>query len=217
MDIPIIVLTGIRDERTALTAIRFGAQDYLVKSEFNPENIGKSIKYAIERFRLFNSVSRLSRTDELTGLSNRRGFYALAAKQYQFAVRNRLYTHIVYIDIDNLKSLNDTYGHETGDTLIKDSALLLKNVFREWDVIARMGGDEFAVLVITGRSEDIESGVITRIKDQVLEYNKGGKPYKLSLSYGISRLYDFSREALKDALNEADSLMYDNKKIKKVI
>ncbi len=215
-DVPIIVLTGLRDERMALTSIRFGAQDYLVKSEINAENINKSIKYAVERFRLFNSVSRLSRTDELTGLSNRRGFYALAAKQYQFAARNNLFTHIVYIDIDNLKLINDAFGHDTGDAVIKDTALFLKNVFREWDVIARMGGDEFAVLVITGKSENLETAVISRIREQVSEYNKRGNPYCLSLSFGISKLYDFSREALKDALKAADSLMYDDKKIKKI-
>ncbi len=210
-DIPVIILTGLRDERSALAAIRSGAQDYLVKSEIDTGNICRAIKFAKERFNLFNSVSVLSKTDDLTGLYNRRGFYTLSAKQHEFASANGLCAHIVYIDIDNLKKINDTLGHETGDTAIRETALLLEKVFREWDVIARIGGDEFAVLVITRKSEDIESAVISRIKRYIDEYNRKEGRFRLSLSFGISSLDEFGRSALMDAIRNADELMYDNK------
>jgi diguanylate cyclase (GGDEF)-like protein len=213
--IPIIVQTSIKDEKTALTAIRSGAMDYLVKSEINPDVILKSIKFSMERFMLFNRINHISRTDELTGLNNRRGFFEFALKQCQYAERNNLNMHIIFVDIDNFKLLNDSYGHDAGDFVLIETSRLLKGVLRERDVLARFGGDEFIALAITGKNEVLEMTVLPRIKNQLEIYNRSGNPYQISLSYGVSKINDFNKDSLKSALKVADSRMYENKKRKK--
>lgn len=155
-------------------------------------------------------------TDEMTGLLNRRGFFMLARQQINIANRTQNRMHLVYIDIDGLKAVNDEHGHKAGDRMIIDAAHILRKTFRKSDIIARIGGDEFAVL-LTGHSRaDIGHVVTGHINDNLRIYNeKSGNKFTLMLSTGTA-LYDPDQPCtIDDLLINADQLMYENKRLHK--
>ena len=160
-------------------------------------------------------LRNLSLTDELTGLNNRRGFMILANGLLKFARRANHPLCLIYIDMDSLKSINDTYGHVHGDTSLTHFAQILTRTFRESDVIARMGGDEFAVLTIDAKEGSIKI-IQERLQSNVDTYNlESGRPYALSFSMGIIRV-DLEATFTVDALlTQADEAMYAHKKGKK--
>lgn len=149
----------------------------------------------------------LSLTDELTGLHNRRGFFALAAQQLKLARRNSQQALLLFADIDGLKQINDRFGHAEGDTAIKRVAEVLKRTFRESDVAARLGGDEFAVLAneATGESED---EILRRLHEEAARDTR----YPLSLSVGVTRFDPQNPATLEELLNSADRAMYQVKR-----
>ena len=154
-------------------------------------------------------------TDSLTGLYNLRGFHALAEQALKLARRSHENCVLLYADLDNLKQTNDLLGHETGSQMIAETGRLLKKVFRDSDIIARIGGDEFTVLMV-GSSPLRENEVKRRLQRQIREFN-AERPgsYELSLSVGLMR-FDPSKSTLEDALQQADDKMYEEKKTKKM-
>ncbi|MBI4768638.1 MAG: PAS domain S-box protein [Deltaproteobacteria bacterium] len=153
----------------------------------------------------------LSLTDDLTGLYNRRGFFALAEQGLKNAQRMRTEMLLIFGDLDNLKGINDTFGHKEGDQALVDTAQILKETFRESDIIARIGGDEFVILAMNSVETSAEK-LIQRLK-KVLKDNQlqTKRPYTLSLSLGIS-FFDPRNPCSIDALlAQADKLMYENK------
>ncbi len=122
---------------------------------------------------------------------------------------------LLYTDLDNLKQTNDLLGHETGSQLIVETANLLRKAFRDSDIIARVGGDEFTVLMI-GSSPLKESEIKIRLQRQIREFNAEPKrSFELSLSIGLLR-FEPSLSTLEDILQQADSKMYEDKKAKKL-
>ncbi|MBF0516089.1 MAG: diguanylate cyclase [Nitrospirae bacterium] len=161
-------------------------------------------------------LHKLSIVDELTGLYNRRGFYALAEQQFKMAGRYNKQMLIVFLDLDGLKRINDTRGHRDGDVIIKAAADVLKDTFREADIIGRMGGDEFIVLV-TEMGDEAEDTIKTRLSANIEAYNLSLREdnMTLSLSTGIT-LYDPEKPVTLDELiAAADALMYRDKELKK--
>jgi diguanylate cyclase (GGDEF)-like protein len=157
----------------------------------------------------------MSLTDDLTGLYNRRGFFTLAEQQLKMAKRLKRGVLLLYADIDNLKTINDTYGHSKGASAIIDTANILKSTYRESDIIARIGGDEFVAFPV-GALEDNAEAITTRLKNNIDAHNKkNNRPYKLSVSIGIKECVPQSPYTLEDLINEADQLMYKQKKSKK--
>jgi diguanylate cyclase (GGDEF)-like protein/PAS domain S-box-containing protein len=156
----------------------------------------------------------LSFTDELTGLYNRRGFFALAEQQIKLAGRDNRERFLISADFDNLKAINDNMGHNTGDMALIETSVVLKESFRDTDIIARIGGDEFAVLLI-GNSPVKMDKIINRLRSNMnLNNNRKKREYKLSLSIG-SVLYNPEKPNLVDGLlSMADKLMYEEKKQK---
>lgn len=170
-----------------------------------------------ERKQMEEEIRALSLTDDLTGLSNRRGFMALARQQLKIALRMEKKAVLFFLDVDDLKSINDNFGHRHGDQALVDTASLLKRNFRDSDVIARLGGDEFVVLAIE-ESETEPAAIAERIQSKLDLYNARAeveKTFKLGLSIGHV-LFDPDFPApLEDLLARADLLMYENKKTKK--
>jgi len=213
-EVPIIVLTGLADEVTGIQAMHVGAQDYLVKGSVNSDLLIRSIRYAIERKRLMTELRNLSLLDDLTGLNNRRGFFALAEQQMKLAKRERRGLLVMLADLDDMKKINDTLGHEKGDLALRDTATILKETFRGSDVISRIGGDEFAVCI----AEDEKSGedvVTNRLQKNLDEYNNSERrSFTLSLSLGFASCGYGSSCSIDEMLSKADKLMYEQKRNK---
>lgn len=156
-------------------------------------------------------LRNLSLTDGLTGLNNRRGFMILATGLLKFARRANYSLCLIYIDLDSLKYINDTYGHAGGDTAITHFADILTDTFRDSDVIGRMGGDEFVVLIIDATQADLDS-MKARLQDNVDAHNlKVEKEYALAFSMGVIRVEAVSTISMEDLLSQADEAMYAHK------
>jgi diguanylate cyclase (GGDEF)-like protein len=179
--------------------------------------IGFSAKRLIEqvheRERLTEQLSVMSTADELTGLYNRRGFFTLSQQQMKVAERTKKDMLLFFADLDKMKQINDTLGHQEGDNALLEIASILKEAFRESDIIGRMGGDEFAILAIDTTDETKE--VLMKRLHAILEtYNRPDKKYQLSLSVGISHYDPEHPSSLDELMAQADTLMYEEKRNK---
>jgi two-component system cell cycle response regulator len=213
-ELPVIVLTGLADAQAGVRAVHQGAQDYLTKGEISSNLLNRSIRYAIERKRLLTEMRNLSLRDHLTGLYNRRGFFALAEQRFKVARRENTRLLFIIADLDGLKAINDTYGHELGDNAIRDAADILKDTFRESDIIGRIGGDEFAIVVAENVPESAET-VTARLGDKIDEFKKEHlRHYQLSISIGIGHCDPASSCSIDAILAKADKLMYQQKQEK---
>lgn len=156
-----------------------------------------------------HEIRALSLTDVMTGLRNRRGFFIEAEQAYKVAQRKRAVSAVIFADIDGLKRVNDTLGHEAGDQLICDAANILRASFRNADVVARLGGDEFAAFTLDDEKPET---VVERIERNVYAFNlMEGRTYQLSLSIGIVQC-DPAAGTLDDYISAADSQMYAHKR-----
>ncbi len=155
-------------------------------------------------------------TDELTELFNRRGFFAMAEKQLAISSRVGGNLYLLYADIDNMKWINDNKGHKVGDQALKDTARLLRETFRDGDIIARVGGDEFTVLLTTIADHQNEESVLARFdKNLALLNSQKNRSYELLISTGIVRHKGKTPCLLEDLMSKADNLMYENKRQRK--
>jgi diguanylate cyclase (GGDEF)-like protein len=160
-------------------------------------------------------LRNLSLTDELTGLNNRRGFMILANGLLKFSRRANHPLCLLYIDMDCLKQINDTFGHAHGDTALTHFAHILTETFRDSDVVARMGGDEFAVLTIDA-AEDSLRAIQARLQSNVDTHNlESAHGYTLSFSLGIIQVDLNSTFTVDSLLGQADEAMYAHKREKK--
>lgn len=153
--------------------------------------------------------------DDLTGLHNRRGFTIMAHQQMKMAIRNKEGFWILFADVDNLKNINDKYGHQEGDNALKIVSKVIKSSFRASDIVARIGGDEFAVLAVESNVES-EKLMITRLHDNLKKYNKeSSHKYKPFISIGTVYCEPHHSASIDDLLAKADNLMYQDKRHRK--
>src|SRR5690242_4009737 len=171
----------------------------------------RALQCATKQYMLQTELGNLALQDELTGLYNRRGFLALAERQVKLARRSGRSLLLFFIDVDGLKEINDVFGHGEGDAALKCTAEALETTFRDSDVIARFGGDEFAVLAIeaSGQSE-------TTIRERLTEYltsaRRQDSDYKFSVSLGSARFDPWNPTSIRDLIAEADQAMYEQKR-----
>lgn len=162
-----------------------------------------------ERRQAEEEIRRLSLTDSLTSLANRRGFFVRAETVLKQARREEHDVAVLFVDVDGLKMVNDHLGHDQGDALLQDAAKVLRDLVRESDVLARLGGDEFAILATSDRPDRMRR----RLQDAVEVFNEVyGRPYLLSMSVGIAPLKGHGNRDLDHALAEADQDMYTVKR-----
>jgi diguanylate cyclase (GGDEF)-like protein len=167
------------------------------------------LEKANERLRSF------SLTDGVTGLNNRRGFMILATGLLKFARRAGYASGLIYIDLDSLKYINNTFGHAAGDTAITHFARILTETFRDSDVVGRLGGDEFVVLIIDASESDVIN-MQERLQGNVDAYNlQAENGYALAFSLGVIRVDQESTITMEDLLAEADAAMYKHKQGRK--
>ena len=214
-DIPIIALTKESEDgsgASGIDALLAGAEDNFIKERVNSHNMIRAIQYAIARHRRIGELHALSLIDELTGIYNRRAFMTLGDHQLKIARRQQSGATLAFADLDGLKAINDQCGHMWGDFALKDIANVLKNTFRESDVIGRIGGDEFAILWIS-RTPLSSEALHSRLKASVDAHTVSeSRPYRLSLSIGFSHYTSGFEGSLEDMLFETDRRMYAAKR-----
>jgi len=160
-------------------------------------------------------LRNISLTDGLTGLNNRRGFMILATGLLKFARRAGYSLCLIYVDLDSLKYINDTFGHAAGDMAITHFARILTDTFRDSDVIGRMGGDEFVALLIDATESDI-AGMQALLQSNVDAYNLQAESLQeLSFSLGAIRIDPNSTITMEEFLSQADEAMFAHKQRRK--
>jgi diguanylate cyclase (GGDEF)-like protein/PAS domain S-box-containing protein len=168
-----------------------------------------------ERKKLEQRLKEVSITDELTGLLNRRGFMGQAERQLSIADRLEGKIYLFYADLDNLKIINDQLGHNIGDQALGETADILRRTFRQADIISRIGGDEFAVLLTTRQKED-EHVVTARFEEEIKAANRANnRPYEIKVSFGIVKHNQSASHTIEELLRQADALMYQHKNKRK--
>lgn len=216
LEAPVVVLTSRVDETLGLQALHEGAQDYLVKGELDDNLLSRALRYAIERHRMQAALRNESLIDELTQLYNRRGFVALAGNHLKLAERTRAAFSLVFIDLDGMKQINDSLGHLEGDRALVETADVLRKCIRQSDIVARLAGDEF-VLLLTTVTDDIEAVIRRRLQEQLDSLNvQPNRRYTLCFSVGVVTTVATASVTLDALLAEADSLMYRQKQNKKL-
>jgi len=161
-----------------------------------------------------------SQMDDMTGVFNRRGFMATVKNMLDSLQFNKKDFMVVYADVDGLKKINDTYGHDEGDIIIKGCSKVLKETFRGKDAIGRIGGDEFVIALESSHIKGLQKKLQLRFEQQEALFNKNlaGKPYKLSVSLGFAIL-DKSSPGSPDSIDEimklADDMLLKVKQQKK--
>lgn len=211
--IPILIVGGGSHEDIVRETIKLGAQDYLPKADLTPGLLSRIIHHAIERHRLHESLKALSFTDELTGLYNRRGFLTLLEQQLSLSRRTKKGFHLFFVDLDYLKQINDAYGHLVGDRALIDMAKCLRSSFRRHDIIGRIGGDEFGIVVINS-SLDNGDYLKALMLERVETYNKKiHEPYRIAFSIGEVYYDGLQERSLDELFQRADEELYKAKRI----
>jgi diguanylate cyclase (GGDEF)-like protein len=165
-----------------------------------------------ERKKMEEKLKSVSITDDLTGLYNRRGFFAMMEQQLKIIKRENKKVFMLYVDIDKFKEINDILGHSKGDTALIDTAYILKSTYRESDIVARLGGDEFIIFPAGKEFSDVNK-VTDRLQKNIDFYNTlEDRAYTISMSIGVA-VYDPENPlSIDELLAEADRSMYENKK-----
>lgn len=170
--------------------------------------------WAVQKSLLDREVRSLAITDDLTGFFNRRGFLASVTQQLKLAHRDKQSVLLFYFDVDNLKWINDSFGHREGDLALVRAADALEETFRDSDVLARLGGDEFAVLAWEASIAHMQV-ILARLEKQLEKGNKEEFRYKLSLSVGVVRYDPHAPVSIGELMAAADQDMYKNKNIRR--
>lgn len=164
-----------------------------------------------ERKRAEETIRELSLTDELTGLRNRRGFLTLAQMEMALIRRTKRQMALFYIDLDGMKKINDSFGHSIGDLALRDMAQILRQTFRESDIICRLGGDEFAVLALETTGKPREQ-IIRRLQVKIDSHNNtANRQYTIAISVGMVHVESGSKTSLEELMAQADAEMYHAK------
>lgn len=155
---------------------------------------------------------QIATIDELTKISNRRGFNELAQKSMDYCKRNSVEASLVYFDLNNFKPINDTFGHIEGDRALTTFADLVKQNIRESDIFARLGGDEFAALLLNASPEGA-CFTIKKFQKSLDEFNqKADRGYDISFSHGIVKFDPDQHTNVDELLADGDEQMYECKK-----
>ena len=211
-DTNVIVMTGFIDDFSYDQAIEAGASDF-IKKPFTMHEMMLRIRHV----HLQERLREMSNSDELTGLYNRRGFYAIAQQQLKVANRAKGEVALLFADMDKFKSINDQWGHQKGDEALVAMSNILKQTFRESDLIARISGDEFALLLIDTPEKNL-SVVFNRLQKNIDAFNThSGETFSLSLSVGMAVYFHDKPCSIDELLRQADRRMYEQKQRKKTV
>ncbi len=185
---PIIFLTAETSANVDMAAMRAGALDYLVKGEITPVSLERSLRYALQMAATLQQLKLLATRDELTGLINRREFDRVLAEEMERARRFDRPLALVLCDLDHFKSVNDTHGHPMGDAVLKAVATVMLAGVRSIDRVARIGGEEFAILLMETTAREAlfaAERLVATMRAQRLEL-PDGTLLQVTLSAGVA-------------------------------
>lgn len=213
-----IVFTAQEDVEKRIAALAAGYDDFLTKSASELEIVAKLVaaRRMVARQHTFDRVVRelygLATRDELTGVFNRRFFVTETEKMLGEGEQ----ITIVLFDLDNFKTLNDTFGHLTGDRILRDIGALLQRCTRPEDLVARYGGDEF-VMVFSGAQAGEVERVIQRLVEEIqaLSWTLGGREFRIGVTVGLGSSQYLRYATLLQIVDAADRDLYKNKYVKK--
>ncbi len=209
---PVLVVSGLADDSLAQQAVQLGAQDFLVKGQLDPAGVQRAVRHAQERKRVERRLMRLAHFDSLTGLANRSTFHERVTQALTRARRRGTRFAVLYLDLDRFKQVNDTLGHDAGDTLLEEVGRRILHAVREYDTVARLGGDEFAVLADELIGSEALAGLEQRIQaafqDPVL---LDGAPVEMACSIGVAE-YPEAARTVPELIKCADRALYQAKR-----
>lgn len=220
----IVIMTGLDSEEVALGNLQRGAQDYLVKGRTEGDELLRIIRRAIERNRVLSEVDRLREEqyfqathDGLTGLPNRQLFMERARQALSHADRQHQIVVLGYLDLDGFKDVNDRFGHAVGDSLLRAVARVMRAALRDSEMLARIGGDEFLVLLSPMDDAGHVERAIKRVRDSVAGIKEiDGHDVSIEVSAGLAH-YPKDAPTLDLLIVRADQAMYDDKKVRRRI
>jgi diguanylate cyclase (GGDEF)-like protein len=197
----------LREVRTELQGMPLGD----ARSQQVSELLMRAVRCAAKQYMLQAELGNLALTDELTGLYNRRGFMAVAERQMRLGRRTGRGMLFFKMDVNGLKSINDSFGHLEGDCALKRTSAVLEETFRDSDVVARLGGDEFAVLAIEAAGCS-EPTIGARLFERLKSINAEQSRYEISLSVGVARFDPRNVTSIGELMVKADQAMYEQKR-----
>jgi len=206
-------LSGVNQEFASLLQEACALPNGAVSSQRRSisEILVNAVRCAAKQYVLLAELGDLALEDELTGLYNRRGFMAIAERQLKVGRRSGTGMLLFFIDVDDLKQINDSYGHSEGDRALRRTAQALEMTFRDSDVIARIAGDEFAVLAIEA-ADHSEATIRTRLCGDLKSISADESRYSISLSMGVARFNRRDSRPIGELMAQADKAMYEEKR-----
>lgn len=217
-DIPVILVTGINDQESKIRGLERGASDYLTKP-YDPAELIARVKVQLKIKTLQDSLKKsnqalmeLSNTDPLTHLSNRRFLMKTLEKELQRCERSQKPMALIMVDVDHFKPVNDTYGHQQGDVVLQTLADQMKAHLRDYDLAARFGGEEFAlVLPETALAEAVQVAERLRVAISELRIPADHNEIRLTISLGVATYPHPKVRTVDNLILEADRALYNAK------
>lgn len=206
---PIIFLTAETSASVDTAAMRAGALDYLVKGEITPGSLERSLRYALQLSDTLKQLKLLATRDELTGLVNRREFDRVLAEESERARRFKRPLALIMCDLDHFKNVNDSHGHPAGDAVLKAAAAVLLAGVRTIDRVARIGGEEFAILLMeTDRIEALIAAerLVSTMRSKKISL-PDGKVLSVTLSAGVA-MFPLQANDSETLVKAADEALY---------
>lgn len=218
-DVPVIMLTGREDREQKIKGLEQGASDYVIKP-FDPGELIARVKVQLKIKRLQDDLKaqnrkfeELSNTDSLTQLANRRFLMNMFEKEFHRSERHQHPLSLIMADIDHFKPINDTYGHQQGDVVLKAVASEMKNLLREYDLAARFGGEEFA-LVLPETDLLKATQVAERVRERIAAMRFAGALalLRMTISLGVATSPGSGIKGVNDLIRVADDALYTAKR-----
>lgn len=209
--LPVIVMTGFEVEYSEEKVIEAGAGDFIIKP-FSMRELSARLRRLMRDYNQQQKLRDMAHIDSLTGIPNRSLFMDRLTQSVEVAKRYKHMLIVLFLDLDRFKVINDTFGHDTGDLLLKETAHRLGNCTRKADTIARLGGDEFVVIMArveeVQEAETVASKIITSLSQPFL---LGEHVCSISVSIGIS-VFPSDANSAEDLIKKSDEAMYSAKK-----
>ena len=216
LETPVIVITGKGDEMIASQVIQCGAYDYLPKSRISKKSLARIIHNTLEKFRMkteikqaMEKMAELSTKDELTDLYNRRYFMESAEREVAGTARYGQKLSLLMLDLDFFKQINDNHGHPAGDAVLKQTARMLKQSIRTYDVACRYGGEEFAVIMPNTGLADARTfceRLRKKIEDTTVRHDS--KNLRITVSIGLAQFLPEIDKSILQLIKRADDGLY---------